>query len=92
MNLDRYRDRAERVVESAGVVGHHGAENLVVGIQEAIHEFVAHDMEWAALAVEAAIAAAVDRMGEVGRAGEVHSSPFTQDLVRVVASIRERGR
>jgi hypothetical protein len=99
--LERYRQDArdlltahdprirERPMERLEAFGIGDFEDAICAL---VQRYVAHDMEWAALAVEAAIAAAIDRMGEVGRASEAYRSPFIADVRRVVASIRERGR
>ena len=49
--LARYRDHARRVADEFGP-GHSGPEALADAIAKCVHTFVAHDMEWAALAVE----------------------------------------
>lgn len=77
--LDRYRDRAERAALDGGSGITH--ENLVAEIQRAIHEFVAHDVEWCALAVE-----------EFARSAAALREEDALQLAAVVASIRERGR
>jgi hypothetical protein len=99
--LERYRQDArdiltahdprirERPTERLEAFGIGDFEDAICAL---VQRYVAHDMEWAALAMETAIAAAIDRMGEVGRASEAYRSPFIADVRRVVASIRERGR
>jgi hypothetical protein len=80
MSFERYKTTALRVVEENGIAGHHGEGDLVIGIQQAIHAFVEHDLEWAALAVEQATREAETPDDLVHR------------LVEVVDAIRQRGR
>jgi hypothetical protein len=85
-SLARYRDRAERVVNDIFDITNDPIPDvrrreLTVEIQLAIHEFVAHDMEWAALAVESVMTNRSLDDFDIGVA-----------LVGVVASIRARGR
>jgi hypothetical protein len=80
MSFERYRTTAMRVVEENGIVGHHGMGDLVLGIQQALHAFVEHDLEWAALAVEQAI-----------REAET-ADDLVHRLVEAVDAMRQRGR
>jgi hypothetical protein len=77
MSFERYKTTALRVLEENGIVN---LGDLVLGIQQAIHAFVEHDLEWAALAVEQATREAETPDDLVHR------------LVEVVDAIRQRGR
>jgi hypothetical protein len=90
-SLARYRVRAERVIEDfKATLSEEQQRELTVEIQLAIHEFVVHDMEWAALAVEAVIRGIEERYRGLVRPVELGG--VEEQLREVVESLRDRGR
>jgi hypothetical protein len=85
--LERYRLDASRLTEQLVLGDLLPGEMLETAVCALIQRYVAHDMEWAALAVEEADHLLTDEAGSDVPSGEVSAV-----LDRVVASIRARGR